>query len=168
MSHPLSSCSCSLGMQDYRAVEQRGLLPSVAEAAGRPFGSGLLAGSSPVWDHTEGRHADDSTEHENERFCLCLVGEDGRKKAGVLGTVPSRAVDGSVGRFKGRHTASSEAVRLISPLFSASMRNPAGSSGSRAKRGVTLPGVGVGAGRMVDSGRMCLPAGIRPREGRGN
>lgn len=139
MSHPLSSCSCSPGMPDYRAVEWRGLPPSVAEAAGQPFGSGLLAESSPVWDHTEGRHADYSMEQENERFCLCLVGEVGRKKAGVLGTVPSRAVDGSVGRFKGRHLANSEAVRMISPLFSASMRNPAGSSGSRAKKGVTLP-----------------------------
>lgn len=91
----------------------------MAEAAARPLSSGLLAGSRPAWDHTEGRHADYSTEQENERFCLCWVGEVGRKKAGVSGTVPSRAVDGSVGRFKGRHIANSEAVRLIFPLFSA-------------------------------------------------
>lgn len=31
-------------MLDYSAVEQRGLLASVAEAAGRPLGGGLLAG----------------------------------------------------------------------------------------------------------------------------
>lgn len=38
-------------------------------------------------------------------------------REGVLGRVPSWAVDGSVGRFKGRHFANSEAVGLIFPPF---------------------------------------------------
>lgn len=38
-------------------------------------------------------------------------------KEGVLGTVPSRVVDESVGRFKGRHFANSEAVGLSPPPF---------------------------------------------------
>lgn len=43
----------------------------------------------------------------------------GGGKQGVLGTVPSGAVDENVGRFKGRHFANSEAVGLVppTPLF---------------------------------------------------
>lgn len=57
---------------------------------------------------------------ENESFCLCSVGLDGRGKEGASGRVPSWAVHESVGRFKGRHLANSEAVGQIPPsLFSA-------------------------------------------------
>lgn len=59
---PVSSCHLSLGMQDYRAVEQWGLQPSMAEALGQPLGSGLLAGNSSVYNHTKSRHADYSME----------------------------------------------------------------------------------------------------------
>lgn len=53
---------------------------------------------------------------ENESFCLRLVGLGGRRgEKGVLGRVPSWAVDESVGRFQGRHFANSEAVGLIPP-----------------------------------------------------
>lgn len=81
--------------------------------AGQPHGSGLLARSSSAYDHTESKHADYSTE---KRKCLRLVGLGGRRgEKGVLGRVPSWAVDESVGRFQGRHFANSEAVGLIPP-----------------------------------------------------
>lgn len=42
------------------------------------------------------------------------------------------------------------------------MRNPAGWSGSRANQGVIL----LGERGWSDPGRLCLPAGLRAREGR--
>lgn len=108
-------------MQDYSAVGQLGLPHSVTEALGSYTAVAYWQGA--VQSGTT-RKADMLTTAWSKKMrtsaCVWWARMRGGKE-GVLGTVPSRPVDESVGRFKGRHFANSEAVGLITPtpLFSA-------------------------------------------------
>lgn len=112
---PLSSCRFSPGMQDYSAVEHLGLQHSVTEALGSHTAVAYWQGA--VQSGTT-RKADMLTTAWSKKMrtsaCVWWARMRGGKE-GVLGIVPSRAVDESVGRFKGRHFANSEAVVLIPP-----------------------------------------------------
>lgn len=102
-------------MQDYSAVEHLGLQHSVTEALGSHTAVAYWQGA--VQSGTT-RKADMLTTAWSKKMrtsaCVWWARMRGGKE-GVLGIVPSRAVDESVGRFKGRHFANSEAVVLIPP-----------------------------------------------------